>query len=418
MITELGLALIAVLVLLAAFCSAAGAAFTAASRVRIAEMEKRGSWRAARVLGLAEGRERLVGTLFFMGTIANIAATALAVLLFTDQFGLIGAAYAAGAMAVVILVFAEVLPRTLAIIHADRFALTVAPVVRAMVAVLGPVVMGIEAGTKRVLALFRLDTSRAQSVLSAHDELRGAIDLHLKEGAVVKKDRDMLGGILDLKELELHGVMVHRTKMTMVDAAEKPGAIIAEALKSGHSRIPVYRDKPDNIVGILHAKDLLAALHEGGDEEKIDISGLLKEPWFVPDTRRAADQLAAFLRQKKHFALVVDEYGEVMGLVTLEDILEEIVGDIADEHDAISSRVRRQKDGSLIVDGAAPIRDLNRALDWELPDHEATTIAGLIIHEARMIPDAGQAFTFHGFRFEVLRKRRHQVTAVRITKVG
>ncbi len=265
-------------------------------------------------------------------------------------------------------------------------------------------------GFRRLLA--RLGLARPQT---AQEKLRGAIDLHLKEGAVVKKDRDMLGGILDLSELEVFDVMVHRTKMTMIDAAMAPDEIIKEVLKSGHSRVPVWKDRPDNIIGILHVKDLFSSLlDQGGEAEKIAIEAIVKPPWFVPDTRRLSDQLAAFLRRKTHFALVVDEYGEVMGLVTLEDVLEEIVGDISDEHDAERPRIRKQKDGSVIIDGTLPVRDLNRALDWQLPDAEVTTVAGLVVHEARMIPDAGQAFTFHGFRFEVLRKRRHQITTLRV----
>ena len=269
----------------------------------------------------------------------------------------------------------------------------------------------LQRGFKRLLE--RLGLAKPQTV---QEELRGAIDQHLKEGAVVKKDRDMLGGVLDLSELEVFDVMVHRTKMTMVDVAMKQDEIIKEVLESGHSRVPVWKDGPDNIIGVLHVKDLFAALleHEG-DASRIAIEAIVKPPWFVPDTRRVSDLLAAFLRRKSHFALVVDEYGEVMGLVTLEDVIEEIVGDISDEHDAERPRIRKQKDGSVIIDGAVPIRDLNRTLDWHLPDEEVTTIAGLVVHEARMIPDAGQAFTFHGFRFEVMRKRRHQITTLRIS---
>jgi Mg2+/Co2+ transporter CorB len=265
-------------------------------------------------------------------------------------------------------------------------------------------------GLSRLLE--RLGLAKAQT---AQEELRGAIDLHHKEGTFVKNDRDMLGGILDLSELEVHDVMVHRTKLTTVDAAMKQNEIIEEVLRSGHSRVPVWKDRPDNIIGILHVKDLFAALLDrGGDAARIDIEAIVKQPWFVPDSRRLSDQLSAFLRRKNHFALVVDEYGEVMGLVTLEDVLEEIVGDISDEHDAERPRIRRQKDGWVLIDGAAPIRDVNRLLDWHLPDGEVTTMAGLVIHEARMIPDTGQSFTFHGFRFEVLRKRRHQITTLRV----
>jgi Mg2+/Co2+ transporter CorB len=256
-------------------------------------------------------------------------------------------------------------------------------------------------------------------VLSAHDELRGAIELHHKEGAVVKKDRDMLGGILDLQDLELSDIMVHRTKMTMIDGTEPVEEIIKQMLKSGHTRIPVWKEKPDNIVGVLHAKDLFAALQKaGGDAGKIDLEDVLSPAWFVPETRSIAGQLSAFLRRKTHFALVVDEYGEVQGLVTLEDIIEEIVGDIKDEHDAVATGVRQKPDGCYLVDGSVPVRDLNRAFDWQLPEEEATTIAGLVIHEARMIPDTGQAFNFHGFRFEVVKKRKHQLTSLKVTPLS
>jgi Mg2+/Co2+ transporter CorB len=249
--------------------------------------------------------------------------------------------------------------------------------------------------------------------------LRGAINERLNEPEGKNKDRAMLGGVLDLQELELFDVMVHRTKMMLIEKSMPPDKIIEEVLKSGHTRIPVWEDRPDNITGILHAKDLLQALQEhGGEAAKIDIGKIMTPPWFVPGTRPAADQLNAFLRRKRQMALVVDEYGEVMGLVTLEDILEEIVGEIADEHDPTAAGVRQQKDGSFVIDGSVPVRDLNRDLGWQLPEGEATTIAGLVIHEARSIPDPGQAFTFHGFRFEVLRKRKHQITALRATPLA
>jgi Mg2+/Co2+ transporter CorB len=258
-----------------------------------------------------------------------------------------------------------------------------------------------------------------QDVLSAHLELRGAIDLHHREGAVVKKDRDMLGGILDLSELEVSDVMVHRTKMLSFDVKTPVAKILEDILKSGHTRVPIWKDNADNIVGILNAKDLFAELHKnGGDATKVNIEDIMSAPWFVPDTRALSDQLNAFLRRRSHFAIVVDEYGEMMGVVTLEDIIEEIVGEISDEHDTVATGVRQQADGSFIIDGTVPVRDVNRILDWRLPDEEATTIAGLVIHEARMIPVTGQAFTFHGFRFEVVRKRRHQITALRVTPLN
>jgi Mg2+/Co2+ transporter CorB len=404
------------LLIVSAFFSGSETALTATSRARMNELERRGNWRAATVLKLMAMRERLIGTLLLGNNIVNISASALATAVLIEAFGDAGAAYAAIIMTILVLIFGEVMPKTVAIIHPDRFALIVAPVVRVLVAILGPVVMAVEYIVKNTLRLFGFDISRAQNVLSAHEELRGAIDLHHKEGAFVKKDRDMLGGILDLSELEVSDVMVHRTKMISIDAASPTADIAAEILKSGHTRVPVWKDKPENIIGILNAKDLFMEIQKnGGDATKVNVEDIVKPPWFVPDTRPLTDQLSAFLRRKTHFAIVVDEYGEMMGIVTLEDIIEEIVGEISDEHDAVATGVRQQKDGSFTIDGTVPIRDLNRALDWKLPDEEATTLAGLVIHEARMIPNVGQAFTFHGIRFEVLRKRRHQLVSIKAT---
>jgi Mg2+/Co2+ transporter CorB len=254
-----------------------------------------------------------------------------------------------------------------------------------------------------------------QQVLSAREELRGAVDLLHREGDVETLDRDMFGGVLDLRELAVSDVMIHRTNMITLDADESPEDIVNTVIASPVTRLPLWRENPENIVGILHVKDLLRALHAvDGDATKVDIASLLTPPWFVPDTRPVSEQLKAFRRRKTPFALVVDEYGEVEGLVTLEDILEEIVGDITDEHDVAVPGVRRQPDGSVNVDGAVPVRDLNRVMDWNLPDEEATTIAGLVIHEARSIPEVGQSFTFHGFRFRVLRRARNRITALRI----
>lgn len=242
------------------------------------------------------------------------------------------------------------------------------------------------------------------------------LGLTMGKSSGVKKDRDMLGSLLDLKDLAVADVMVHRTRMTLIDGTDDPAAIVAKVLKSGFTRIPVWKDKPDNIIGVLHAKNLFAALQEhGGDASKVDIDDILIPVWFVPDTRPLPDQLTAFLRRRTHFAIAVDEYGELQGLITLEDIIEEIVGDIKDEHDAVASGVRRKPDGCFIVDASVPVRDLNRAFDWWLPDEEATTLAGLVIHEARMIPGVGQIFHFHGFQFEVLKKRKHQITSIKVT---
>jgi Mg2+/Co2+ transporter CorB len=401
--------------LLSAFFSAGETALTAASRARLTRMQNQGNKRASIVLLLLESRERMIGALLLGNNVANIGASALTTSVLLAIFGDVGVLYATVVMSVVVIVFAEVLPKTAAISAPERIALGVARPVSFVVKILGPLLAAIERLVKLLLRPFGIRVGEDQSIMAPHEEIRGTVDLLHREGGVEKHDRDMMGGLLDLRELTVADVMVHRTEMATIDAGQSSEEIIAAALKSEYTRIPLWRNTPENIVGILHAKDLLRAIQSAdGDVSRIDIMAIVLPPWFVPDIRALSEQLKAFRRRKTHFALVVDEYGEVEGLVTLEDILEEIVGDISDEHDIPVPGLRPQPDGSVNVDGSVPIRDLNRAMEWNLPDVEATTIAGLVIHEARSIPDVGQSFTFHGFRFSVLRKQRNRITALRI----
>lgn len=236
-----------------------------------------------------------------------------------------------------------------------------------------------------------------------------------RNGQAARPDADRGRGLEDLADLEVSDVMVHRTHMRSINADDPPEAIVRAAIQSPYTRLPLWRGSLDNIVGVLHARDVLRALDDVGfDFVKFDAMKIASKPWFVPDTTRLDDQLNAFLRRKSHFAIVVDEYGEVEGLVTLEDIIEEIVGEIADEHDVDVQGVKQEADGSIVVDGSVAIRDLNRALDWSLPDEEATTIAGLVIHESQSIPEEKQAFTFHGKRFIVMKRERNRITKIRI----
>ena len=411
----LALAGIAICLLLSAFFSGSETALTTSSRASMLQLEKQGNRRAAIVNRLLAARERLLGALLFGNNAVNIAASSMATGLLLYWFGDVGVIYATLVMTFLIVVFSEVLPKTAAINAPDRIALEVARPMDWVVRIFGPVLMAIEAFVKWLLRLFGIRVGENQAILSGHEELRGAVDLLHREGSVEKLDRDMVGGILDLRELEVSDVMLHRTKMVTLNCADPPEEVVSGVLAAPVTRFPVWRDTPENIVGILHSKDLLRALQAaGGDAGQVDINALMTPPWFVPDTTPLYEQLKAFRRSKSPIALVVDEYGDLMGLVTLEDILEEIVGDITDEHDIAVEGVRPQLDGSVNVDGSVPIRDLNRAMDWNLPDAEATTIAGLVIHEARSIPDVGQSFTFHGFRFSVLRKQRNRITALRI----
>jgi Mg2+/Co2+ transporter CorB len=420
MIAQDWVALLAIIICLSLsfFFAGSETALTASSRARMHRLEKHGNRDAAIVNRLIETRERLIGTLLLGNNAVNIAASSLATGLLLIWFDS-GVIYATIVMTFVVVVFAEVLPKTVAINAPDRVALIVARPLSWVVRLFGPVVMAIEALVRWILVGVGIRVGEDQPILSAHEELRGAVDLLHREGTVEKHDRDMLGGLLDLRELEVSDVMIHRTEMITLSADDPPEEFVRAALAAPVTRVPLWRDSPENIVGVLHAKDLLRAiLNLGGDLSAIDVMSVATPPWFVPDTRPLLEQLKAFRRRKTQLALVVDEYGEVMGLVTLEDILEEIVGDIEDEHDIVVGGVRPQLDGSVNVDGGVPIRDLNRAMDWNLPDEEATTIAGLVIHEARSIPEPGQSFTFHGFRFQVLRRDRNRITALKITPLG
>ena len=407
---------VVICLLLSAFFSASETALTASSRAAMMRLEKQGNKDASIVNRLLATRERLLGVLLFGNNLTNVAASTMATGLLLALFGHAGIIYATVGMTLVIFVIAEVLPKTAAFNMPDRMALVVAQPIDPLVRWFSPFLRAVEWLVRVILRGIGLPVGKIQSILTPREELRGHVDLMHRAGVVEKLDRDMMGGLLDLRELMVSDVMIHRTKMVMLDADEKPRDIIDAVLAAAVTRLPLWRGSPDNIVGVLHAKEVLRALHAaGGDAAKVDIPGLVRPAWFVPDTTPLYEQLKAFRYRKTPFALVVDEYGELEGLVTLEDIVEEIVGDISDEHDIAVPGVRMLQDGSVNVDGAVPVRDLNRAMDWSIPDDEATTIAGVVIHESRSIPEAGQSFTFHGFRFQVLHRTRNRITALRVT---
>ena len=418
----LTLASIAILLLLSAFFSGSETALTAARRSRIHQLEMAGDRRANLAARLISRRERLIGAILLGNNAVNILASALAAGLMIRYVGEAGVAYATVVMTVLVVIFAEVMPKTYAIREADRMALKVAPILRPIVAGLAPITQAIQALVLRLLGLFgvRGDSSWTQSVA---DEIRGMLDYHAREGSMRKHYRDMLKSVLDLADVEVGEVMVHRRDMITLNIDSPAVDIVAQVVESRHTRFPLWQDTPDNVLGILHAKSLLRQVNmHTSDLQGINVMQFATEPWFVPDTTSLADQLSAFRKRRAHFALVVDEYGALMGMVTLEDILEEIVGDIADEHDEIDeeadelvTQLHPEKDGSYTVDGAVTIRNLNRTMEWRLPDVDAATIAGLVIHEAKRIPKVGQVFLFHEFRFEIVKREGNRITRLRIS---
>jgi Mg2+/Co2+ transporter CorB len=407
---------IVVLIALSAFFNLGETALTAASRARMHALEQDGNARAAVVNRVLRSPEKMIGTILIGNTLVDVLASALASGLAVVLVGEVGVVYATIVITFLIVVFAAVLPKTYALAYSDRVALLVAPLMRAVIVVLNPITVAIEFIVRQLLKLTPGKADDEANILAAHEELRGTIELQTKEGAVARHDADMLGGVLDLRDLQVSDIMVHRTKMETIDADEPPQKVVDDLLRTQYTRVPVWKDEPENIVGVLHTKDLFSALGRSGwDVGKLDIMSFAVEPWFVPDTTPLKAQLNQFLKRKAQMALVVDEYGEVQGLITLEDILEEIVGQIADEHDTHEAAIRPQPDGTVNVDGTVAIRDLNRQMNWNLPDEEATTIAGLVIHEAQTIPEPGQVFTFYGYRFEILRKTRNKIAALRIS---
>ncbi|MGB3317032.1 MAG: HlyC/CorC family transporter [Albidovulum sp.] len=412
-----------VLLMLSAFFSGSETALTAASRGKLRAQSDKGSRGADVALELKEDGERLIGAILLGNNVANILSASLATALFSNLFGANGIAVATLVMTALVLVFAEVLPKTYAITAPETAASRVARPIRLLIIVLSPIVTLVRFIVRGLLIPFGVKADPDSHILSFRDEIVGALAIGHSEGAVHKEARDRLLGALDLNDRTVEEIMRHRSQIEMIDADAAPDRILSSVLASPHTRLPIYKDERDNVVGVIHAKDLLRAVEktvrgEDGNLASVrdlDIMSVAKAPYFVPETTPLDEQMREFLKRRTHFALVVDEYGDLKGLITLEDIIEEIVGEITDEFDIDAEHPLKQSEtGDCIVDGAMTIRDLNRATDWSLPDEEANTVAGLVIHEAQMIPSEGQVFSFHGFRFEVLTRKENRITRLKI----
>lgn len=410
--------IIVLLLFLSAFFSGSETALTSSSRPLIHRLEQQGDKRAGIVAELLMRKERLIGAILLGNNLVNILASALATSVMITLFGEAGVVYATAMMTALVLVFSEILPKTYALQNANKTALLASPILKVIVLIFAPVTHSIEILVAATLRVMGAKNEADDPQMHQEEELRGAIDLHAGDEDAHRHERAMLRSVLDLDDVDVGEIMTHRKNINLIDADQPADAIVDQVLASAYTRIPLYRDDPDNVVGVIHAKQLLREVRaKNVDVSQIDVVGLSAEPWFVPDTTTLLDQLQAFRQRREHFAIVIDEYGTLQGIVTLEDILEEIVGDIDDEHDETVSGVSAEADGSYLVKGDVTLRDLNREFEWNLPDDVAATVAGLLLHEARRIPDVGQSFIFHGFRFDVLRKQRNQLTQLRLTPV-
>lgn len=408
-------ALIIILILASAFFSSAETALTAASDARMRQLATKGNKNAKIVEALRADREGLIGAILIGNNAVNVLASAIATSLFITLYGEAGLLWATITMTVLLVVFAEVMPKTYALTYADRYALTIAPVIRIVVLALSPLALAI-----RWLASITIRANSDEDT-DREEELRGLIELHGADGDDDDRETQaMLSSILDLNELTVEQIMTHRGSVSMINAEDDLDDILRRVLESPHTRHPVFAGTSDNIIGVLHVKDLLRSIghlgenvSENGNGNKF-VQDIASPAYFIPETTLLFDQLQSFRSRREHFAVVVDEYGDFRGIVTLEDILEEIVGDIDDEHDIDLPGLTPQADGSWLVDGSVTIRDLNRALGWQLPDEDASTLAGLVLFESRTIPMPGQEFRFHNIRFRVVKRDGNRITSLRL----
>lgn len=404
---------VVLLLVLSAFFSGSETGLTAASQARMHHLALVGDRRARAVNRLRENKDRLLGALLLGNNLVNILASALTTSILLGLFGDAGIAYATIGMTMVVLVFSEVLPKTYAIRHADKVALTVAPVVRILVAITYPVTLLITAIVGVILRL--IGQGGPSPALVSSDELRGAIEL---QGGS-QEQRAMLRSVLDLTELAVSEIMIPRVRIFSIDLDNAPGRIIDAMLASPYTRIPLWRGTPENVLGVLHAKALLKKLREPGvDVDTLDILALASKPMIIPTTTTLANQLRAFRESRSHLAIIMDEYGGIAGLVTIEDILEEIVGEIYDEHDRPHVITHHYPDGSQLIPGDAVLRDLNRQYGWSLPDDTATTMAGLVMAEAKAIPLEGETVTLPGFRIMVTKRKGPRLLEVRLWQIA
>ena len=406
---------ILLLLILSGFFSGSETALTASTRSRLTGLSNKGHKNAKTAIELLNKKESLIGAILLGNNLVNILASALATSLSIKIFGDTGVAYAVIIMTALIVIFAEILPKTYALTNSEKLALTVSPIFRPIVYLLWPVTWMMEKIVFFILSIFKIKLEKNMRVLSVEDEIRGTLDLHHKEGRLYKSDKDMVTGVLDLAEVTVEDVMVHRSNMFTVNIDDDPKKILNSVINSSFTRIPVWQNNDENIIGIIHSKHLLKIMSQNRDITRSDMMQSLIKPLFIPETTSLKEQLKMHLNTKKKLAIVVDEYGVLMGMISLEDIMEEIVGDITDEIDEGLTTVIKNEDGTLTINGGTEIRDINRIYNWDLPEEEANTLSGLIVHESRSFPTEGQVFNYYGFIFEILEVKDNLIHKIKVS---
>ena len=409
------------LVFLSAFFSGSETSLTSASKARMHILARSGKRNAGVFEKIFKDKEQLICTILFANNLVNVLASAMATKILIELTEANGIFYATIIMTLMILIFGELIPKTLALSNADKFALKIAPVIRVIILLLFPLTKILNFFVGFILKLIGVDykdSSREEALEQSEEELRGAIDLHGKD-SIGKEEKQMLKSILDLDEITVGSIMVSRNDIFSFSSDVSYSELLSKLKQSPHSRIPVWKKNPENIVGVLHVRKLIG--EKQNDPKKFDILSYCQKPWFIPESTKLDNQLIAFKKRKEHFSIVVDEYGEFLGIITLEDIIEEIVGDIDDELDDLKlpkniNGIKETSKNNFIVNGTVNIRDFNKQTKTELPVNNASTIAGLILYESRVIPKKGQVFSFFGFKFKILSKRNNQIRMLKISK--
>lgn len=407
-----------VFLLLSAFFSGSETALTGASQAFMRDKEKnKHNPKAKTINNLFKHRDKLIITTLLGSNLFNTMATSLATSILIGLFGNKGVACATVIMTILILIYTDMLPKSYSIKHANAVAMIVAPLIKFWVAAFSPLTFILQKVVNFTFRLFKLSSSGENSETTAISEIRGAIDMY--KGEEIKEESEMLKSILDLDDIKVYDVMNHRRNLFALNVDMPVKKMVDKIKDSPFSRIPLYQDKPENIVGVIRVKHLLKeCVAKKNDFSQIDIRQLMSTPWFIPENTTLLQQLQMFRKRRDHFALVVDEYGTLQGVVTLEDILEEIVGDINDETDIQNidtMGIRRSGENSWLVDGQVPIRDINRKFGWNIDDECAVTVAGYLLEMTQSIPEPGQKFVFGGLLFEIIKRNKNQLSLIKIT---
>ncbi len=390
--------LLLLLILLSGFFSGSETGMMAINRYRLRHLARSGHRGAQSVLQLLEHPERLIGLILLGNNFVNILASAIATLIGLRLFGDAGIAIATAILTVVVLIFAEVTPKTVAALKPHKFAYPASHVLLPLLRLFYPVVRLINWVTNLVLRLLGISLSREQSDHLSREELRTVV----KEagGLIPRKHRTMLTNILDLELVTVEDIMIPRSDIVGINIEDPWATIMTQIAHSQHTRMPVFRESTEYLLGILHMRDAVR-LFKGSQEAKSELIQLLRPPLFIPEQTPLHKQLLRFQQEKKRIGLVVDEYGDILGLVTLEDLLEEIVGEFTTDVSDAVPEVERRQDGSYLVEGSANLRELEKSMGWKLPQDGPKTLNGLILDHLEEIPEPGTSMMIEGYPIEV-----------------